>query len=98
MGQRQLPPPAQPDSINGQIAQLLDGVGLNYNTAQSVDALHALYPDTFCFESESSSSTSTRGFYQWPDLLNTGENYTPGRGWSATTTTWRRGRCPGSTG
>jgi beta-galactosidase len=71
--------PPSPTSVNGQIAQLLDGVGLNYNTAQSVDALHALYPDTFFFESESSSSTSTRGFYQWPDLLNTGEDYTPGR-------------------
>ncbi|GAA4727870.1 glycoside hydrolase family 2 TIM barrel-domain containing protein [Phytohabitans rumicis] len=71
--------PPSPTSTNGQIAQLLDGVGLNYNTAQSVDALHQLYPDTFFFESESSSSTSARGVYQWPDLLNTGEDYTPGR-------------------
>jgi beta-galactosidase len=70
--------PPSPTSVNGQIAQLLDGVGLNYNTAQSVDALHALYPDTFFFESESSSSTSARGIYQWPDQLNTGEDYTPG--------------------
>jgi beta-galactosidase len=71
--------PPSPTSTNGQIAQLLDGVGLNYNTAQSVDALRQLYPDTFWFESESSSSTSARGFYQWPDQLNTGEDYTPGR-------------------
>lgn len=71
--------PPSPTSVNGQIAQLLDGVGLNYNTAQSVDALHALYPDTFFFESESSSSTSARGIYQWPDQLNTGEDYTPGQ-------------------
>jgi beta-galactosidase len=71
-------PPA-PDSVNGRIALLLDGVGLNYNTAQSVDALHALYPDTFWFESESSSSTSARGVYQWPHQLNTGEDYTPGQ-------------------
>jgi hypothetical protein len=58
---------------------MLDGVGLNYNTAASVDTLHAKYPDKFIFESESSSSTSTRGVYQEPNNLNTGENYTPGR-------------------
>ncbi len=33
----------------------LDGLGLNYNTAKSVDALHATYPHLFLFESESSS-------------------------------------------
>jgi beta-galactosidase len=38
------------DLILGQ----LDGLGLNYNTAASVDALHAKYPNTFLFESESS--------------------------------------------
>ena len=63
------------DLILGQ----LDGLGLNYNTAASVDALHAKYPSTFLFESESSSETSTRGVYQDPDQLNTGENYTPGK-------------------
>ncbi|WP_405887302.1 DUF4982 domain-containing protein [Streptomyces sp. NBC_01136] len=57
----------------------LDGLGLNYNTAKSVDALHAAYPHLFLFESESSSETSTRGTYQEPEHLNTGENYTPGR-------------------
>ncbi|MCE6996555.1 DUF4982 domain-containing protein [Saccharothrix sp. S26] len=57
----------------------LDGLGLNYNTAASVDALHAKYPDKFIFESESSSSTSTRGSYQDPLLVNTGENHTPGK-------------------
>ena len=62
-----------------KILLLLDGVGLNYNTASSVDALHLKYPDKFIFESESSSSTSTRGIYQEADNLNTGENYTPGR-------------------
>ncbi|WP_202971207.1 glycoside hydrolase family 2 TIM barrel-domain containing protein [Saccharothrix sp. ALI-22-I] len=62
-----------------QILTALDGLGLNYNTAGSVDALHAKYPDKFIFESESSSSTSTRGSYQDPLLLNTGENYTPGK-------------------
>jgi beta-galactosidase len=70
-------PPSR-TSVNGRIALLLDGVGLNYNTAQSVDALHALYPAQFIFESESSSSTSSRGVYQWPQQLNTGEDYTPG--------------------
>ncbi|WP_333769356.1 glycoside hydrolase family 2 TIM barrel-domain containing protein [Streptomyces sp. IBSBF 2435] len=57
----------------------LDGLGLNYNTAASVDALHARYPHLFLFESESSSETSTRGAYQEPEHLNTGENYTPGK-------------------
>ncbi|MET7479404.1 glycoside hydrolase family 2 TIM barrel-domain containing protein [Streptomyces sp. NPDC005648] len=57
----------------------LDGLGLNYNTAKSVDALHAKYPGLFLFESESSSETSTRGYYQEPEHLNTGENQTPGR-------------------
>ena len=58
-------------------SRMLDGLGLNYNTAGSVDALHARYPDKFLFESESSSETSTRGEYQDPDQLNTGENFTP---------------------
>jgi beta-galactosidase len=57
----------------------LDGLGLNYNTAKSVDALHAKYPKLFLFESESSSETSTRGSYQEPEHLNTGENHTPSR-------------------
>jgi beta-galactosidase len=57
----------------------LDGLGLNYNTANSVDSLHAAYPHLFLFESESSSETSTRGTYQEPEHLNTGENHTPGR-------------------
>ncbi|WP_329064445.1 glycoside hydrolase family 2 TIM barrel-domain containing protein [Streptomyces sp. NBC_01429] len=57
----------------------LDGLGLNYNTAASVDALHARYPHLFLFESESSSQTSTRSTYQEPEHLNTGENHTPGR-------------------
>ncbi|KOG41806.1 glycoside hydrolase family 2 TIM barrel-domain containing protein [Streptomyces resistomycificus] len=57
----------------------IDGLGLNYNTAKSVDALHARYPHLFLFESESSSETSTRGAYQEPERLNTGENHTPGR-------------------
>lgn len=64
-----------PDRILGA----LDGLGLNYNTAGAVDALHAKYPDKFIFESESSSSTSTRGSYQDPLLVNTGENHTPGK-------------------
>jgi beta-galactosidase len=57
----------------------LDGLGLNYNTAKSVDDLHAAYPHLFLFESESSSETSTRSTYQEPEHLNTGENHTPGR-------------------
>ncbi|MEP9382815.1 glycoside hydrolase family 2 protein [Nocardioides cheoyonin] len=73
---RSLPSAGSPQD---QILRMLDGLGLNYNTAASVDALHAAYPDTFLFESESSSETSTRGAYQDPELLNTGENHTPGK-------------------
>jgi beta-galactosidase len=68
-----------PGSAQDQILGMLDGMGLNYNTAASVDALHARYPGKFFFESESSSETSTRGVYQDPDQLNTGENHTPGK-------------------
>jgi beta-galactosidase len=68
-----------PGSAQDQILQLVDGMGLNYNTAASVDALHARYPNKFFFESESSSSTSSRGVYQDPEQLNTGENHTPGK-------------------
>jgi beta-galactosidase len=68
-----------PGSAQDQILALLDGMGLNYNTAASVDALHARYPTKFFFESESASSTSARGVYQDPEQLNTGENYTPGK-------------------
>jgi beta-galactosidase len=69
--------------VKGSAADLmlgrLDGLGLNYNTAGSVDDLHAAYPHLFLFESESSSETSSRGTYQEPGHLNTGENQTPGR-------------------
>jgi len=70
--------PAKGSAADLMLARL-DGLGLNYNTAKSVDALHAAYPDLFLFESESSSETSTRGAYQEPEHLNTGENHTPGR-------------------
>ncbi|MFF4969218.1 glycoside hydrolase family 2 TIM barrel-domain containing protein [Streptomyces sp. NPDC001037] len=70
--------PARGSAADLMLAKL-DGLGLNYNTAQSVDALHAAYPHLFLFESESSSETSTRGAYQEPEHLNTGENHTPGR-------------------
>ncbi|GAB2872313.1 glycoside hydrolase family 2 TIM barrel-domain containing protein [Streptomyces deserti] len=70
--------PAKGSAADLMLAKL-DGLGLNYNTAKSVDALHAAYPHLFLFESESSSETSTRGTYQEPEHLNTGENYTPGR-------------------
>ncbi|HEY8984918.1 MAG TPA: glycoside hydrolase family 2 TIM barrel-domain containing protein [Streptomyces sp.] len=73
---RSVPAPGTPADL---ILAKLDGLGVNYNTAKSVDALHARYPHLFLFESESSSETSTRGAYQEPDRLNTGENHTPGR-------------------
>ncbi len=62
-----------------QIVRMLDGLGVNYNTAMSMDALHGAYPGTFLFCSETSSEESSRGVYQDPQLLNTGENYTPGK-------------------
>ncbi|MEN3310082.1 MAG: beta-galactosidase [Micromonosporaceae bacterium] len=68
-----------PGSALEQVLLMLDGVGLNYNTAGSIDALHARYPQTFFFESESSSETSTRGRYDQPEQLNTGEDRTPGQ-------------------
>ncbi|WP_133915545.1 glycoside hydrolase family 2 TIM barrel-domain containing protein [Streptomyces sp. NBC_00582] len=71
-------PPAKGSAADLMLAKL-DGLGLNYNTAKSVDVLHAAYPRLFLFESESSSETSTRGTYQEPEHLNTGENHTPGR-------------------
>jgi beta-galactosidase len=70
--------PARGSAADLMLAKL-DGLGLNYNTAKSVDQLHAAYPHLFLFESESSSETSTRGAYQEPEHLNTGENHTPGR-------------------
>ncbi|WP_320773660.1 glycoside hydrolase family 2 TIM barrel-domain containing protein [Streptomyces sp. CRN 30] len=70
--------PAKGSAADLMLAKL-DGLGLNYNTAKSVDALHAAYPHLFLFESESSSETSTRSTYQEPEHLNTGENHTPGR-------------------
>ncbi|MEV6237413.1 glycoside hydrolase family 2 TIM barrel-domain containing protein [Lentzea sp. NPDC051838] len=66
-------------SAQDQILKMLDGVGLNYNSAKSIDALHAKYPNTFFLESESSSSTSSRGVYLDPRQKNTGQDYTPGR-------------------
>jgi beta-galactosidase/beta-glucuronidase len=66
-------------SGNEQILLKLDGLGLNYNPALVVDQLHARYPTKFFFESESSSETSTRGYYQDPNLLNTGPDQTPGQ-------------------
>ncbi|MEU0882261.1 glycoside hydrolase family 2 TIM barrel-domain containing protein [Lentzea sp. NPDC005914] len=66
-------------SAQDQILRMLDGVGLNYNSPKSIDALHAKYPKTFFFESESSSSTSSRGVYLDPQQKNTGQDYTPGR-------------------
>ncbi len=73
---RSVPKPGSPPDL---IVRMLDGLGVNYNTAASMDGLHAAYPGTFFFCSEISSETSTRGFYQDPELLNTGENYTPGK-------------------
>jgi Beta-galactosidase/beta-glucuronidase len=61
------------------VNKYLDGFGLNYNTAASVDGLISAFPTTSFFESESSSMTSSRGVYLDPSLSNTGTNYTPGK-------------------
>lgn len=66
-------------SVWAYIDQYLDGYGLNYNTATSVDGLMNRFPATFFFESESSSQTSSRGVYYDPSLTNTGINRTPGK-------------------
>ncbi len=80
--------PASKD-VWGLVNQVLDGYGLNYNTAISVDGLINRYSigdstlytkgsKTFFFESESSSQTSSRGVYLDAKLSNTGINLTPG--------------------
>jgi beta-galactosidase len=66
-------------SVADQMLRRLDGLGVNYDTASAIDGLHAKYPTKFFFASETSSETSTRGYYQDPNLLNTGQNFTPGR-------------------
>ncbi len=66
-------------SVADQMLKNLDGLGVNYDTAKAIDGLHAQYPTKFFFASESSSETSTRGYYQDPTLLNTGQNFTPGK-------------------
>ena len=74
----------------GLVNQVLDGYGLNYNTAKSVDGLISRFSigdgtlletgtKTFFFESESSSQTSSRGVYLDPQFTNTGINQTPGK-------------------
>ena len=73
---RSVPATGSPQDL---IVAELDGLGVNYNTAMSMDGLHAKYPGKFFFCSEMGSETSTRGVYQDPQLLNTGENYTPGK-------------------
>ncbi|HUN34390.1 MAG TPA: glycoside hydrolase family 2 TIM barrel-domain containing protein [Trebonia sp.] len=79
MGSDQYRSVPRPGSPQDQIAATLDGLGVNYNTATSMDGLHATYGGKFFFCSETSSETSTRGFYQDPQLLNTGPNFTPGK-------------------
>jgi len=79
MGSDQYRSVPRPGSPQDQIVRLLDGLGVNYNTATSMDGLHATYGGKFFFCSETSSETSTRGYYTGPQLLNTGPNFTPGK-------------------
>lgn len=78
------------NKVWGYVNQVLDGYGLNYNTAKSVDGLISRYSigdgtllekatKTFFFESESSSQTSSRGVYLDPQFANSGINQTPGK-------------------
>lgn len=78
-GDQERTAPALDSSPWGRINQYLDGYGLNYNTATSVDQLINRFTGTFFFESESSSQTSSRGVYLDPTLRNTGVNLTPGK-------------------
>jgi beta-galactosidase len=55
---RSLPGAGSPED---QIVRMLDGLGVNYNTAMSMDALHQAYPDTPFFCSETSSEESCTG-------------------------------------
>ena len=66
---RSVPATGSPQDL---ILAELDGLGVNYNTAMSMDGLHAKYPGLFFFCSEMGSETSSRGVYQDPQLLNTG--------------------------
>ena len=63
----------------GRVNRYLDGYGLNYNTAASINTLMDRFNNTFFFESESSSQTSSRGKYLDPSVKNSGINQTPGR-------------------
>ncbi len=67
------------ESTWGWVNQYLDGYGLNYNTAASINTLMGRFTNTFFFESESSSQTSSRGKYLDPSVKNSGTNQTPGR-------------------
>jgi beta-galactosidase len=73
---RSVPRTGSPQDL---IVTTLDGLGVNYNTATSMDGLHEKYGGKFFFCSETSSETSSRGYYQDPQLLNTGPNFTPGK-------------------
>ncbi len=77
-GDQQRTPPSL-TATWGLVNQYLDGFGLNYNTATSVDVLMGRFTNTFFFESESSSQTSSRGVYLDPTIKNTGSNMVPGK-------------------
>ena len=84
----------------GYVTQIVDGYGLNYNTATSVDVLMDRFAPygTFFFESESASMTSSRGVYYDANLMNTGSNsHLDAEAVQATTMTLPHGRCLSST-
>jgi len=73
------PPGAASTDFMAYLIKALDGVGLNYHTAPSVDYLMKEFPDKFFMESEASSQTIGRGVYSTPSLYNTPWNQTPGK-------------------
>ena len=68
----------EPGSPQDQISSCSTGSGSTTTPRPRSTPCTRATRDTFLFESESSSETSTRGAYQDPEQLNTGENYTPG--------------------
>ena len=63
-----------------QMLGMLDGLGLNYNTAASVDALHAQVPAPVPLRvGVLRRRPRPAGAYEEPGQLNSGENHTPGR-------------------
>src|SRR5262249_54381774 len=62
-----------------QSVQLLDGAGMHYSNAKTLDSMHPAFPTKFIFQSKAGPGRSPRGSYWDPDALQTGDDYTPGQ-------------------